>query len=69
MLGQGQQYIGIVTNLKAENYKAYLLVHSIGAGTRVENILFQWPIIGHYRYFASQKTTVPDWEYSGRYGV
>jgi uncharacterized protein YijF (DUF1287 family) len=44
MLGQGQQHIGIVTNLKAENYKAYLLVHSIGAGTRVENILFQWSI-------------------------
>lgn len=57
-LGQGQQHIGIVTNLKAENNQAFLIVHNVGAGTRVENILFQWPIIGHYRYFINQKTAL-----------
>jgi uncharacterized protein len=55
-LGQGQQHIGIVTHLKAEDNKAYLIVHNVGAGTQIEDVLFQWPVIGHYRYFASQKT-------------
>jgi uncharacterized protein len=50
-LGQGQQHIGIVTNLKATQNGPYLIVHNVGAGTRVEDILFQWPAIGHYRYF------------------
>lgn len=51
-LGQGQQHIGIVTNLKAAQNDAYLIVHNVGAGTRIEDVLFQWPIIGHYRYFS-----------------
>ena len=47
-LGGGVDHIGIVTNLGAENY---LIVHNIGAGARVEDVLFRWKITGHYRYF------------------
>lgn len=50
-LGQGQQHIGIVTNLKATQNGPYLIVHNVGAGARVEDVLFQWSVIGHYRYF------------------
>jgi uncharacterized protein YijF (DUF1287 family) len=28
-----------------------LIVHNIGAGTRVEDVLFNWTIKGHYRFF------------------
>lgn len=26
------------------------IVHNVGAGTQVEDVLFAWPITGHYRY-------------------
>jgi uncharacterized protein YijF (DUF1287 family) len=29
----------------------YLIVHNIGAGTRIEDGLFAWTIKGHYRFF------------------
>jgi uncharacterized protein len=57
-LGQGQQHIGIVTNLKATQNGPYLIVHNVGAGARVEDVLFQWPMIGHYRYFEPAGTQV-----------
>jgi uncharacterized protein len=62
-LGGGNSHIGLVTNLKGRSpqgslYKVspsqafpYKIVHNIGAGTRLENVLFNWKIIGHYRYF------------------
>jgi len=28
-----------------------LIVHNIGAGTRIEDVLLDWTIKGHYRYF------------------
>ena len=28
----------------------YMIVHNIGAGPRMEDVLFAWKIIGHYRY-------------------
>ena len=32
-----------------------LVVHNIGRGTRVEDVLFAYPITGHYRYAGSPK--------------
>jgi uncharacterized protein len=26
-------------------------VHNVGSGTKVEDVLFRWQQIGHYRYF------------------
>ncbi len=50
-LSDGVEHIGILTNLSAELDKHYLIVHNIGAGARVEDVLLAWKIIGHYRYF------------------
>jgi uncharacterized protein len=46
----GQQHIGIVTNIRATPDR-FAIVHNIADGAKVEDILFNWQIIGHYRYF------------------
>lgn len=50
-LSGGMDHIGIVTNLSSESEQHWLIVHNIGAGARAEDVLFAWPIKGHYRYF------------------
>jgi uncharacterized protein YijF (DUF1287 family) len=50
-LNDGLLHIGIVTNVLSEATTGYQIVHNIGAGARVEDALFSWKIIGHYRYF------------------
>jgi uncharacterized protein YijF (DUF1287 family) len=44
-------HIGMVTNILSEATDGYQIVHNIGAGARVEDALFSWKVIGHYRYF------------------
>jgi len=29
-----------------------MIVHNIGQGPRMEDVLFHWKITGHYRYYA-----------------
>jgi len=50
-LTNGIDHIGIVTNMLSDSADRYLIVHNIGAGTRVEDVLFDWTIKGHYRFF------------------
>jgi uncharacterized protein YijF (DUF1287 family) len=50
-LGGGITHIGILTDLLSGDGQICNVVHNIGAGARVENILFSYKIIGHYRYF------------------
>jgi uncharacterized protein len=50
-LSDGVEHIGVMTNLWSEPDKHCLVVHNIGAGTRVEDVLLNWKVIGHYRYF------------------
>lgn len=50
-LGGGVDHIGIVVNYWSEESKGYLIVHNIGAGARCEEVLLNWRITGHYRYF------------------
>lgn len=50
-LSEGVEHIGIVTNLSSQPDKHYLIVHNIGVGAQVEDVLLAWKIIGHYRYF------------------
>jgi uncharacterized protein YijF (DUF1287 family) len=47
----GIDHIGIVTNMLSDSGDHYLIIHNIGAGTRVEDVLFEWTIKGHYRFF------------------
>jgi len=50
-LGGGVDHVGLVTNVWYKPSQRYLIVHNIGAGTRMEDVLFAWKITGHYRYF------------------
>ena len=50
-LGLGTDHVGMVTNVWYKPSQRYLVVHNIGAGTRMEDVLFSWKITGHYRYF------------------
>lgn len=50
-LGGGATHIGIVSSKKSSsNQQQYLIVHNIGAGQVLEDCLFDFKIIGHYRY-------------------
>ena len=42
-------HIGLVTDAVADDTPNYLVVHNIGAGARIEDVLMTWKIIGHYR--------------------
>ncbi len=46
----GQTHIGIVSNVKSNDGKRYLIIHNIGAGQVLEDCLFDYKIIGHYKY-------------------
>ncbi|CAH8292585.1 hypothetical protein EV196_10354 [Mariniflexile fucanivorans] len=49
-LGGAITHIGIVVNKKSNDGKRYLIVHNIGAGQVLEDCLFDFKIIGHYRF-------------------
>jgi len=43
-------HIGIVVDQKDARSGRYLVVHNVGEGPKLEDVLFAWKIIGHYRY-------------------
>lgn len=49
--GKGMTHIGLVSNDFNEKTKRYSIIHNIGGGVLEEDRLFDWKIIGHYRYF------------------
>lgn len=49
-LGGSITHIGIVVDKKSKDGKRNLIVHNIGAGQVLEDCLFKFKIIGHYRY-------------------
>jgi uncharacterized protein YijF (DUF1287 family) len=50
-LGGNVPHIGIVVDRKSARTGHYLVVHNIGRGPQMEDVLFNWKITGHYRYF------------------
>jgi uncharacterized protein YijF (DUF1287 family) len=52
-LGGGITHIGIVVGQRSAQSGRFLIVHNIGQGPQMEDVLFNWRIIGHYRYFGS----------------
>jgi uncharacterized protein len=50
-LGGGVPHIGIVVDRKSPSSDRYMVVHNIGAGPQMEDVLFSWKITGHYRYY------------------
>ncbi len=49
-LGGAITHIGIVSKQKVPHTKRHYIIHNIGAGQVVEDILFRFKIIGHYCY-------------------
>lgn len=49
-LGGGITHIGIVSSVKSSDQKRYKVVHNIGAGQVLEDMLFDFTIIGHYSF-------------------
>ena len=54
-LAENVPHIGIVVDQKSGASGRYMVVHNIGKGPRMEDVLFSWKITGHYRYFGSEK--------------
>lgn len=50
-LGGNVPHIGMVVDSKSHQSGRYLVVHNIGRGPQMEDVLFSWKITGHYRYF------------------
>ena len=49
-LGGGTTHIGIVVDERSPDGKRPMIVHNIGAGQVLEDCLFSFKIIGHYRF-------------------
>lgn len=49
-LGRGLTHIGLVVEPKSQDKKRHLIVHNIGNGQIMEDVLFSYKIIGHYGY-------------------
>jgi uncharacterized protein YijF (DUF1287 family) len=58
-LGNGPIHIGMVVDQKDAVSGRYMIVHNIGAGPKMEDVLFDWKIIGHYRYFGPTPAATP----------
>jgi uncharacterized protein len=40
----------MVIDRKSPQSSHHLIMHNIGAGPKIEDVLFNWRITGHYRY-------------------
>jgi uncharacterized protein YijF (DUF1287 family) len=49
-LGGGVTHVGLVVDRKDAGGARWLIVHNIGLGPKLEDGLFSWKIIGHFRY-------------------
>jgi uncharacterized protein YijF (DUF1287 family) len=44
-------HIGIVVPIRSSDGKRFKIVHNIGRGPELEDMLFDHPIVGHFRYY------------------
>lgn len=49
-LGGGVDHIGMVVDKRGPS-RSHMVVHNIGAGPQMEDVLFNWKVTGHYRYY------------------
>jgi len=49
-LGGNVPHIGVVVDTKSQQSGRYMIVHNIGRGPKMEDVLFDWKITGHYSY-------------------
>ena len=54
MVGPGLPHIGVVVNKRSKaDPRRFMVVHNIANGPELEDMLFRFPITGHYRYTAA----------------
>lgn len=51
-LSHGKTHIGIVIDELSSDKQRPLIVHNVGAGPKINDALFAWKIIGHFKYSA-----------------
>ena len=49
-LSSGVPHIGIVSDVPARGTDRHLVVHNIGGGAQIEDVLFAYAVTGHYRW-------------------
>ncbi|PXY43992.1 DUF1287 domain-containing protein [Flavobacterium hydrophilum] len=50
MINNKLPHIGIVTNKKSSDGEQNLIVHNVGGGQVLEDCLFEYKIVGHFKY-------------------
>ena len=56
MLPGNLPHIGIVVDQRSTDGQRPLIVHNVGQGPRLEDVLFAYEITGHYRYTGAKAT-------------
>ena len=46
-------HIGIVVPIPSTDGRRFQIVHNIGRGPELGDMLFDYPIVGHFRYYGS----------------
>ena len=52
-LGGGVTHIGMVVDRKSLLHDRYEVLHNIGRGPQIEDVLLEWKITGHFRYYGT----------------
>jgi uncharacterized protein YijF (DUF1287 family) len=50
-LGGNVPHVGIVVDRHPLGSSSNLVLHNVGEGPKIEDVLFRWQITGHYRYY------------------
>lgn len=50
-IGPVKTHIGVVSNQLVPGTQRHEIVHNMGAGTQIEDVLFAWTMTGHYRWY------------------
>ena len=60
MVGKDLPHIGIVVNKRSKtDPNRFMIVHNIAHGPQMDDVLFRFPITGHYRYTPRQMGNIP----------
>ncbi|MCB1639861.1 MAG: DUF1287 domain-containing protein, partial [Thiothrix sp.] len=46
----------VVDRISPEDPSRYMIVHNVGEGEKLEDVLFKWPITGHFRYLPAYQS-------------
>lgn len=64
MVGPDLPHIGVVVNKRSKaDPRRYMIVHNIARGPQMEDILFRFPISGHYRYTQAHANRISNRSY------